>query len=207
MSVACVVATSALAPFADSLNSSGGVPYSHRAWLLRNVILPTYRWAGIFSEVVIVGEWEPGPGYTHVPFDSVYRNCADALLKRQVGFDALKDKSVEWVLFQHDDHLYDPTNAYPVGDCEVVAPGRYTHARSTGDEKLNDGSAYGYVNGHACLMRPECFTDLGFRWDTLPPVFTWDIEMTKRLDRLGLTWAYRPSLRIYDLERGAAPWR
>lgn len=182
------------------------MPYSQRAWLLRNLILPTYRWSGIFSEVVVVGEWEPSPGCTVVPFDSVYRNCADALLKRQAGFDALKRKDVEWVLFQHDDHVYDPTNAYPVGDCDVIAPGRYTHARNAMGEPLNDGSAYGYVNGHACLMRPDCFLKHGFRWDTIAPVFEWDMEMTKRLDALQLTWLYEPGLKTWDVEIGAQPW-
>lgn len=206
MSIACVVATSALAPNAKTQLSSGGVAYGERAWLLRNVILPTYRWSGIFSEVIVVGEWEPGPGYVHVPFDSVYRNCADALLKRQVGYDALKRKDVEWVLFQHDDHLYDPMNAYPVADAHVLAPSRWTHARSTTGERLNDGSAYGYINGHMSLWRPECF-DLGFRWDTLPPVFTWDIESTKRVAELQLDWQYLPNLKAWDLEKGAEPWR
>jgi len=206
VSVACVIATSALAPHASVVRSSGGVPYSQRAWLLRNLILPTYRWSGIFSEVVVVGEWEPSPGCTVVPFDSVYRNCADALLKRQAGFDALKRKDVEWVLFQHDDHVYDPTNAYPVGDCDVIAPGRYTHARNAMGEPLNDGSAYGYVNGHACLMRPDCFLKHGFRWDTIAPVFEWDMEMTKRLDALQLTWLYEPGLKTWDVEIGAQPW-
>ena len=186
--------------------SSGGVAHGHRAWLLRNLILPTYRWAGLFSELIVVGEWEPGPGYTYLPFASVYRNCADALLKRQAGYDALKSKDADWVLFQHDDHLYDPTNDFPVLDAHVLAPSRWTHGRSSVGEPLNDGSAYGYVNGHACLMRPEAF-DLGFRWDTIAPVFTWDIEMTKRLADLQLDWQYTPHLRVWDVEEGASPWR
>ena len=206
MRLACIVATSALAPHAGTTMSSGGVPHGHRAWLLRNLILPTYRWAGLFSEIIVVGEWEPGPGYTYLPFASVYRNCADALLKRQAGYDALKGKDVDWVLFQHDDHLYDPTNDFPVIDAHVLAPSRWTHGRSSVGEQLNDGSAYGYVNGHACLMRPEAF-DLGFRWDTIAPVFTWDIEMTKRLADLQLDWQYAPHLRVWDVEEGASPWR
>lgn len=206
MSIAAVIGTSALADNAPTQMSSGGVPYGQRAWLLRNLILPTYRWAGIFSEVIVVGEWEPGPGYTYVPFASVYRNCADALLKRQAGYDALGRKDVEWVLFQHDDHLYDPTNHYPVADAHVLSPSRWTHARSSIGERLNDGADYGYINGHASLWRPECF-DLGFRWDALPPVFTWDIESTRRVGELQLDWQYAPNLKTWDAEEGSEPWR
>ena len=205
MSIACVIGTSALAPTADRL-SSGGVAYARRAFLLRNLILPTYRWAGSFSEVVVVGEWEPGPGITWVDFPSVYENCADALLKRQAGYDALKDKTVEWVLFQHDDHLWDPMNLYPTSEAMVVAPSRWTRLRNSHGEPLNDGAIYGYVNGHACLMRPACF-ERGFRWNTLPPVFTWDIAMTERLRDLNLPWAYQPDLITWDVEEGSEPWR
>ena len=62
---------------------------------------------------------------TWAKFPNFQTLIRDALLKRQVGFDALKRKDVEWVLFQHDDHLYDPTNHYPRFDTEVLAPGRY----------------------------------------------------------------------------------
>lgn len=206
MSIACVLNTSCLAAGADTQLSSGRVPYGRRAWLLRNVILPTYRWSGIFSEIVVVGEFEPGDGYTYVPAQSIYKNCADALWKRQAGFDALKHK-VEWTLFQHDDHLYDPTNPYPHTQttAHVLAPSRWTRARGQA-EPLNDGSRDGYVNGHASLMRTNAVFPL-FSWASIPPVFTWDVEVTMRLAELRLPWGYAPEIKVFDLEEGAEPWR
>jgi hypothetical protein len=206
MSIACVINTSCLAKGADTLLSSGRVPYGRRAWLMRNVILPTYRWSGIFSEIVVVGEFEPGDGYTYIPAESIYRNCADALWKRQVGFDKIQNK-VQWVLFQHDDHLYDPLNVYPNTrtTASVLSPSRWTRARSADGEPLNDGHAMGHINGHACLMRSSIFPL--FNWAKIPPVFTWDIETTAVLDDLAIPMAYAPELKVWDLEEGATPWR
>lgn len=205
MSLSVVIATSALQN--NSQLSSGGVPYARRAWLLRNVILPCYTaWAkDLFTEIVVVGEFESGEGYRYLPFDSVYHDCADALLKRQAGFDSLTQE-VEWVLFQHDDHLYDPTNPYPDSRTavDVLSPSRWTRGRGT-LELLNNGAQSGYLNGHACLMRPSVFRR-GFKWSDIPPVFTWDIGATKRLEHLGIPWGQAPQLRVLDMEEGAQPW-
>jgi hypothetical protein len=208
VSIACVINTSCLAPDAETRLSSGKVPYGRRAWLLRNVILPTYRWAGLFSEIVVVGEFEAGEGYSWIPGDSIYKNCGDALWKRQLGFDSLAHPTVEWVLFQHDDHLYDPVNPYPNSTritASVLSPSRRTRARSGAGEALNDGSAMGHINGHACLMRPTVFR-AGFKWTDAAPVFTWDVEVSKRLDAIGITRAYRPELKTWDMEMDAEPW-
>ena len=207
MSIACVINTNALAVESGRL-SSGRVPYADRAWLMRNVILPCYTsWnAGMFEEIVVVGEYEPGPGYTYVEFPSVYHNCADALLKRQAGFECLK-LAHEWVVFQHDDHLYDPVNAVFAHEAaSVLSPSRWTRARATTGEALNDGSAAGHLNGHVCLMRPSVLSVGGFNWAQLPPVFTWDVEATARLRNIGQSLRYAPELKSWDMERGATPW-
>ena len=210
-----VLTTSALAPGADQLISSGGKgrPYSERAWLLRSVLLPAYtKWfPERFREVIVVGEWEEGEGYTYVPFKSVYKNCADALIKRQAGFEALEHTSVPWVLFQHDDHLWDPTNLIdPRESAYVLSPSRWTRARNPEGERLADGayprSTMQYVNGHACLMKPHVFRE-GFSWATVPPVFTWDIAMSSDLERRGVPMRYAPELKVWDVEVGAEPWK
>lgn len=206
MSIGCVINTSCLADGANTHQSSGGlgVPYARRAWLLRSVILPLYRWANLFSEIVVVGEFEAGEGYTYIPAPSIHHNCADALWKRQLGFQSLQHPTVEWVLFQHDDHLYDPLNGYPAKvAAEVLSPSRWTHARGPA-EALNDGHHDGYVNGHACLMRPSVLRE--FNWSQIPPVHTWDLEVTARLSNLGVKWDYAPELHIWDMEEGGVPW-
>lgn len=212
MSVACVINTCALAPHAGTTLSSGKQPYAERAWLMRNVILPAYtKWfPGLFDEVVVVGEYEEGEGYAYIRCPSVYRNCADALLQRQAGFDALKGNH-SWVLFQHDDHLWDPANVIdPRTYAQVLSPSRWTRTRG-GEEPLNDGFnmafdvSAGYVNGHASLMKPHAFRN-GFGWTKVPPVFTWDRGVTQQLQQLEIPYCYNPQLRVWDLERNARPW-
>lgn len=210
--ISVVIATAALADHAATTLSSGYQPYADRAWLLRNVLLPCYvNWfPQRFREIIVVGEYEEGEGYTYVPFKSVYRNCADALLKRQAGFDALT-KQTSWVLFQHDDHIWDPrNNVDPRESAYVLSPSRFTRARGA-EEPLNDGfnmafdPRYGHVNGHVCLMKPHVFRE-GFKWTDAPPVFTWDKSVTELLrDRYPIRYA--PELVTYDLERGAEPWK
>ena len=200
--------------------SSGRQAYSDRAWLLANVILPVYtRWLGrLFVEVVVVGEYVPAPDITYVPCPSVHKSCVDALAQRQAGYEALKNHAVEWILFQHDDHLFDPNNEL-LGKqaADVLSPSRWTHGRTTiKPERLNDGSfpwnrprgkpyELGYVNGHGCLMRPSVLRN-GFRWTDVAPVHTWDVEATKLLERLGVKVSYIPELKLWDMERGATPW-
>lgn len=215
--ISVVIATSALAQGADTQPSSAGVPYGERAWLLRSIILPAYTryFAERFREIVVVGEWEPGEGYTYVPFPSVYRNCADALLKRQVGYDSLR-KQTSWVLFQHDDHLWDPTNLVdPREPNYVLSPSRWVRhpmlqaqndgfLRSFADDgwrslKLASPDE-SYVNGHVCLMKPHIFRD-GFKWTDAPPTFTWDVSVTARLRELNVPIRYAPELRTWDMER------
>lgn len=235
MSLAVVINTACLAPHAGDTLSSGRQPYADRAWLMRNILLPAYtKWfPDLFGEIVVVGEYEEGDGYTYVPCRSVYRNCADALLQRQMGFDAIKGNH-SWVLFQHDDHMWDPANVIdPRTNAYVLSLSRWTRALGW-PLQLNDGSAtvdrqivvngtrtvvptparegepnYGsfyHVNGHSCLMKPHVFRG-GFKWTDSPPVFTWDIEITRRLAALGVSMRYAPELVTWDLERGATPWQ
>ena len=206
MGLSVVINTSALAADAATNLSSGNVPHAQRAWLLRNVILPRYIESGIFSEIMVVGEFEPGLGYGYVPFDSVYHNCADALLKRQAGYEWLKNRNVGWVLFQHDDHMYDVgLNTYPaIEAADVLSPSRWTRARGVTGEALNDGTTT-HINGHACLYRFNVAKEVP--WTSAPPVFTWDCEITQRLLAAGKLIRYAPSLKVWDMEFGAQPWR
>jgi len=205
MGLSVVINTSALAPDAATHLSSGKVPHAQRAWLLRAVILPRYIESGVFSEIVVVGEFEPGLGYTYLEFPSVYHNCADALLKRQAGYEALKQRSVGWVLFQHDDHMWDFANGYPAKEAaDVLSLSRWTRARVGFGEQLNDGGLR-HINGHACLFRFGVAARVP--WTKAPPVFTWDMEMTKLLREANVAIRYAPEFKVYDMEFGAEPWK
>ena len=220
MALSVCINTCSLAPHAQTTLSSGYQPYGERAWFLRTVLLPLYRdWVpGLFREIVVVGEFEEGQGYTYVPCPSVFRSCADALLQRQMGYDALT-KSCSWVLFQHDDMLWGPNNVVdPRTEAFVLSPSRWTQARGPA-EQLSDGFTTvapdartaglvgnGYVNGHACLVKPHVFRE-GFKWTDAAPVFQWDTKVTARLKELNIPIKYAPELVTWDMERNAEPWR
>jgi hypothetical protein len=202
----CVINTIALAKDADRI-SSGGRPYSERAWLLRNVILPWYHDLGIFDEIVVVGEYEKGPYHRYVPCAPVYHTVADALIQRDMGFAAGKRDPNDWVLFQHDDHMFDGDNPLlglldPVYG--VLAPSRWTRQRTPEGEPINDGSQDGYIMGHAVLMRNRVAERVP--WTKAAPVFTWDMEYTKALCTEGIAWRYAPEYKVWDMEQGANLW-
>lgn len=206
MSISLVINTNCLGDSASGISSGGkGVAYAGRAYALRNLILPLYtRWAPVFREIVVVGEYEEGEGYTYVPCDSIYRNCADALIQRQAGFEALT-KNSEWVLFMHDDHLWDVENLIPrTTPYDVISPSRWTRLRGA-PERLNNGETLGHISGHAVLMRPSVLR--AFRWSSVPPVFTWDIETQRMLETMGYSVGREESVKVWDVEMGSEPWR
>jgi len=202
-----VINTIALAPDADRV-SSGGRPYAERAWLLRNVILPWYASLKVFDRVIVAGEWEEGPHHTYVPCPQVRHDVSDALAARDAGVAALADGADEdWVLFQHDDHLWSPANPDPrdlPADQAVISPSRLCRSRNPLGEALNDGHEGGYINGHAVLMRLGAVRKVP--WVTAAPVFTWDKEYTRALRAAGYAPAYTRDLVVWDMERDAQPW-
>lgn len=210
--VSTIINTCCLEVGAEQRLSSGRQPYAARAWLLRNVLLPYY--ADIDDvQVIVVGSFEPGAGYTYVESPSVYKNCADALVQRQLAMNYVLSDA-EWVVFQHDDHLLERAalGALPyaakVYSGEVLSPSRWTRARGGRPEQLNDGAPYrsdGHINGHCVVMKPEVARRVP--WTSVPPVFTWDMEYTEALRAAGFTIRYTPELRCFDLEMGAEPWR
>ena len=206
MSLSVIINTIALADDANRI-SSGGRPYSDRAWLLRNVILPWYDSMGIFDQVIVVGEFEDGPFHDYVPFPQQSHTVADALLMRDAGTKALRCNDRGWVLYQHDDHLWDPRNQDEIflPSADVLAPARRTRARGGQyAEEINDGHEDGYINGHGLLMR-RCVAER-VPWASVEPVHTWDIEYTKALKDAGIEWCYAPEYAMLDIEPFADPF-
>ena len=207
MRFTCIINSIALAKDA-ARPSSGSRPYAERAWLLRNVILPWYASLGVFDEVVVAGEFEEGLFHRYVPCAQVFHTVGDALLQRQLGFEATTGHPDDWVLFQHDDHLWAPENetlGVSVAADRALSPSRWTRARRATGEALNDGHLVPHINGHALLMRRRIAALVP--WTSVPPVFTWDVEYTAALARAGVAWRYAPEYAVWDLERGAEPWK
>ena len=188
----CVINTIALARDADRI-SSGGRPYSERAWLLKNVILPWYHSLRVFDEIIVVGEYEEGPYHRYVPCPQTRHNETDPLVMRDAGFRATSGEKDDWILFQHDDHLWSPDNrGYTGEDVPVCSP-----SRRDADGPLADGGQE-YVNGHVLVMRRWVAEQVP--WVSAGFVHAWDVGYTKRLAEQGIPWKYIPELVALDVE-------
>lgn len=204
-----IINTAALAKHADVTLSSGRSPYSWRTYALRNWLLPAYTSDALIDEVIVVGEWEEGDGYTYVPLKNVHRSWQDCIAQRQAGFEV---STGEIIIHQHDDHLLDTFNsvldeptAYPKeATFQVLVPQRWTRLRNPHGERLNHGENQ-YIGGHCTIYRREVLEQCP--WKNVPGVFTLDVEHTKQIRAAGFSIAWSDSLRCWDTENGAEPWK
>ena len=205
MTLSVVINSAADAPHAKHALSSGGVPYSWRAYALQNFILPAYIADPSVDEVIVAGEWHEGEGYTYVPVEPEYRTLADCIAQRQAGFEA---STGAWVIFQHDDHIFREPCGFTkfagvrAGTVDVVSPSRWTYARKTGGEELNSGFEK-YIDGHGAVYRREVLRRCP--WSEVPVQFTMDVAHTEQVKKkFSVLWA--ATWQIFDCEYGASPW-
>ena len=226
--ISLVINSCANGPKAAETLSSGGQSHMQRSFALRNFILPAALADPTFSEVIVVGEWEPGDGYIYIESPSEHFSCVDALAQRQAGFER---STGDWVVFQHDDHLlknpivdYDEETAlhkiYRIKQkFDVLIPARYTRLRDVNGERLFNGApitgpgdassavnpfSKGYISGHCAIYRREVLEKCP--WGGVEKVHTWDIEHTKQIRDAGFTIEWSDALRVYDCEAGSRPW-
>jgi len=220
--ISLVINSCALGEQSRSVLSSGKQPHEQRAFALRNFILPAALADPTFSEVIVVGEWEPGNGYTYIEVPSEHFSCVDALQQRQVGFERSRG---DWVVFQHDDHIIQT----PEHDCDdflgdddledicydsdndILVPARYTRLRNVNGEKLHNGEPLrgnlveGYISGHCAIYRREVLERCP--WAEVPKQHTWDVAHTAQIRAAGFSIGWSDAMRCYDIEAGAQPWR
>ena len=222
MNISVCINTAALAPHAKHVMSSGGVPYSWRAYALKNFIIPRYCSDSYIDEVIVAGIWEEGEGYTYVPVPPVHFSWKDCIAQRQAGFEA---SSGDVLIFQHDDHvlehayvLIDPrdqTTVFlshymsPMGTMDnkqydVLSPARYTRARTFAGERLNAGEAEGYIDGHCSIYRREVIESC--RWADVPAQFTMDQAHTRQIQAAGFNIVWTDAVRCWDVEHQSTPW-
>lgn len=173
MKLSVIVNTCSLAPHAmEVTGSTTPTPHAVRAYALRHFILPHYLKHA--DEVIVVGEYEEGEGYTYVSSPSEYRSAVDALAQRQAGFE---HASHDLLLFAHDDHLVDLScfENVPWWTADVFACER----KRVGEGTIPNGFRDGYVSGHGAFYRRSVL-ELA-PWGDVPKVHTWDIEHTKML--------------------------
>ena len=225
MSISLCINTCAGGPKAAETLSSGRQSHIQRSFALRNFILPAALADPTFSQVIVVGEWEPGNGYIYIEVPSERFSCVDALAQRQVGFER---STGDWVVFQHDDHLLASGDNGPVSDAiyvpnpnraDVIVPARYTRLRNVNGERLFNGApitgpgdassavnpfSKGYISGHCAIYRREVLEKCP--WGGVEKVHTWDIWHTAQIRNAGFKIEWSDALRVYDCEAGSRPW-
>ena len=214
MTLSLIITTCALLD-GDVPLSSGKQPHAFRAYLLRCFILPQAIASKAFDEIFVVGEFEPGPGYTYLPVPSVERSSIhDSLRKRQAGTDAATG---DWLVVQNDDHMLDPqalVHARPWMDdkvADVISPARWTRLRGVVGERLNGGepggrwSGAGHINGHGALYRAAVLRTCP--WSALPKVFVYDVAHSDAIRNEGFHIVWAENVCIWDIEHMAEPWK
>lgn len=224
--ISLIINTNCLGESAQGL-SSGKQPYANRAYLLRNFIIPQAVANPVITEVIVAGEFEEGNDYEYVPYKGIYNNCADALLQRQVGFEASNgDTSIgDIVIFQHDDHLLDFDAITLSLMLDVVSPARYTRLRNSAGERLNGGEprpcpdpkncrehlgippcgSIGYISGHCAIYRRKVIEVCP--WSNVSPTFAWDGSHTKQIREAGFLIDWSTENKCWDIEYGSEPWQ
>ena len=200
-----------------------------RSFALRNFILPAALADPTFSEVIVVGEWEPGDGYIYIESPSEHFSCVDALAQRQAGFERSTGHKV---VYQHDDHMLQVTDPYTLiasmdpdwgtpahKQIDVLVPARYTRLRNVNGERLFNGApitglgdassavtpfSKGYISGHCAIYRREVLKKCP--WGGVEKVHTWDIEHTAQIRGAGFTIEWSSALKVWDVEAGSRPW-
>ena len=214
MTISLRINSSANGPKAADTRSSGGQSHAQRSFALRNFILPAAVADPTFSEVIVVGEWEPGWGYIYIEVPSERFSCVDALTQRQAGFER---STGDWVVFQHDDHLLENVKDMLHGKislftgADVIVPARYTRLRDVNGEKLLSGepsdkgkNREGYISGHCAIYRREVLEVCP--WSDVKEIFEWDVEHTAQIREAGFKIEWSNALRCYDVESGSKPW-
>ncbi|KKL20454.1 hypothetical protein LCGC14_2455290 [marine sediment metagenome] len=214
MTISLVINTCAGGPKAAETLSSGRQSHMQRSFALRNFILPAALADPTFSQVIVVGEWEPGNGYIYIEVLSERFSCVDALAQRQAGFER---STGDWVVFQHDDHsmnnyVWDVTHSLlqwiHLTEADVLVPARYTRLRNVNGEKLYNGESTsdlpGYISGHCAIYRREVLERCP--WGDVKRSWTWDISHTKQIRDAGFKIEWSSALTVWDCEMDSKPW-
>lgn len=203
MSVSVIINTCAAAPHAmDVTGSHTPTPHAMRTYALQHFIIPTYIASFHVDEVIVVGEWFPGDGYTYLESPSEFRSAVDALAQRQLAFEA---SSGNLLVFQHDDHFLPPETLRLLRavaeriPSDVWIPRRYRQT-SDGVAELNNGFKDGYISGHAAMYTRDILEKAP--WGNVTEVYTWDKEHTLDLQQAGASCMQIDDMKAYDIEVG-----
>jgi hypothetical protein len=165
-----------------------------RGYALHHLLLPAYE--SIADEVIVVGEWQEGAGYTYIHSPSRFFSAVDALEARQRGFEAA---SGDFICFVHDDHFVDlkDFDHLPWWQADVWVPRRWRRTEAGFDALQNNGMP-NYVGGHCAFYRREILERAP--WGEVEKVHAWDVDHTVRLRSVGARIAETSLVNVYDVE-------
>ena len=180
MSIACVIIAS-----------------EKRRTLIREKVLPSaLRHLG-GEEVYVVGDFEPGLGYTYLPVPPITGTTIDALVKRDVGTLAT---NADGIFYLSDDHMLRDMGVMPRDRLTIGVPDRRCGDRYG----LNMGLQDGYCGGHAGLFPRELVQRRP--WSTMPHHRLWDMLSSHIYVEMGATLEQLPYWTIEDVEPNGRPW-
>jgi len=198
--------TCALGPRAhETISATRAAVYAARRYALGNFILPALVHDPFIAEVIVVGEWTPGDGYTYVPCASRYFSSDDAVAQRQAAFEHSRG---EFILFMHDDHILHPRTAREIvsgamDDIDILVLPRFARTMHGDIRKPNGGDASPpYISGHAGVYRREILERVP--WSAVPAIREWDQAQTMLMRGVGARVAWPSDApKVYDVEIGA----
>ena len=189
-----------------SYNNPHKHPYIDRASKLTH-ILDLYHQHLPEVNIVVVGEWHPGEGYTYIHDPGATKSPEDQAQQRQAATPPYAADD-DIIVYLNDDHFLLPTDLPYLcywmkrDDIEIAAFKRAIWTAGS-VEPIEDGWP-NYIHGHgnASTLRAARVA----RWGDIDPHLgvTADIQYTGIVRHLGLTFERAP-IAIYDCEVGDVP--
>lgn len=180
-----------------SFGNPGKHPYAVRAAKLERAL---ERYKSEPVEVIVVGEWHEGEGYTYVESPGVHNDPTDQIPQRHTGAQAAQG---DIVVFLNDDHFLDGAALLveEMRDTDVGAFKRFAKM-PTEEVTLPTGWA-SYVHGHGCAMTREALRKMP--WSAVTTLIQCDVIHTQlcRDAELKIKQLERPFL--WDIEVGDLP--
>lgn len=175
-----------------------------RVGLVEKHVLPSVLAQGLFRQVLVVGDYWPGPGYRYIPVPRVTGTTLDALMKRDVAAVA---SDADALCYLCDDHqlgnYWTPEwPAWEQAGWDVLVPSRWVDGVEINngmDPKWPDAP---YCAGHAGIYRRSVLR--AHPWMATPHTPLWDLAHSRLARASGFRFASCPDLWVLDIDPNPA---
>lgn len=158
-------------------------------------------------EIIVVGEWEEGEGYTYIEDIGKLHDPSDQAQQRHTGVQAA---SGDILLFLNDDHYLDLNHLSMIADAlerwgaigfiqYTIRPAGLTINLNQAKNKL-----FNYIPGHASAFRRDVIERVP--WNTVEGIPTWtDVLHCEELLKAEINYNWRTYIPVWDIEEGDIP--